>query len=457
MKKQVLFVAVLAVAALFTSCRKDDINMSKPFRVQGEIDPGLSLPVISEGHLNLNDLLSTFDGTFSGYILDDTVITFHYDTSLSQRINVGNSFKANRPVYHRPNRYKDASSETVSVDTLILYEIPIDIFDKAVDIDAQIARLLLNLDVYVRGGCPENVEAELRENATISLNRLNIRYLCKDRTDTVDFDGNSSLSDSLVVDDIITGGGVKFTNVNLASIINDRPNKIIASFHMNLNVSTHFADSILAHPEQIDRFSAMLDSLKMTWLQYDADLSVDLPFEIRIGDMTFNYDIDMTGVASNDTSSMSTKDLVDRIKDNLKKAGIDLLLDSLNRFVFEFENGMPLNIRLNADFVDENDQIIANLFTNGMIASAVTSPVPGNPGVNEATSPSMNRIYVPLNFENLDAVFQSSKLKLTLGLSTTGTAKNAIKRTDYLKVKTKLQLHPTLSLDIPLFSNNHTN
>ena len=453
MRKQLLFVAVLSVAALFASCRKDDIDPRKPFRVQGEVDPGFSLPVIGSGQLNLNDLLTTFDGTFSGMILEDDVITFHYDTSVSQRINVGSGFKGERHTYKGRTFTKDAT--TISVDTLISYEIPMDFFEKVSDIDAQIAHLWMNLDVYVRGGCPENVEADLRENATISLNRLNIRYLTPNSTDTVDFDDNASLSDSLVIHDIIEGGSVKFSNVNLASIINDRPSKLFASFHMNINVKNSYADSILAHPDQIDKFSAMLDSLKMTWLQYDADLSVDLPFEIKINTMTYDYNIDVSQVSSAGGDTMSIQEVVDRIKDNLHKAGVDLILDSLNRFVFEFENGIPLNIRLNAAFVDADGQVLDTLFSNGMIASAVTSPVAGNPGVSEATSPSMSRIYVPLNTDNLDALFNASQLKLTLGLSTGGSDKNSIKRSDYLKLKMKLQLHPKLSLDIPLYGNNH--
>ena len=454
MKKQFLWVVLATTALLFVACKKDDIDPTKPFRVQGSIDPGFSLPVISSGQMNLNDLLTSFDGTFSGLILETDVITFHYDTSVSQRIDIGSSFKEPRPAVKHPKRLATKDAATISVDTTISYEIPLDLFDKTTDIDAQIAHVMLNLGVFVKGGCPPNVEQTLRDNATISLDRLNIRYLAQGRTDTIDFDGNAALSDSLVIHDIITGGSVHFNNVNLASLINDKPNKIIAGFHMNINVKASFADSILAHPDQIDRFRDMLDSLQMTWLQYDADLSVDLPFEIKIGQMNYDYTIDVSQMASNGGSSMSIKDMVDKVKDNLNKFGVDFLLDTLNRFIFEFENGIPLNIMLNADFVDDNDTVLSQLFSNGLIASAVTSPVAGNPGVSEATAPSFSRITVPLNLDNLEGLFNSSKLKLTLGLSTSGTNKNSIKRSNYLKIKVKLQLHPKLALDIPLFGNN---
>ena len=99
MKRTIFLASLLALVLPFTSCSKDDMELLKhPYRVQGNLDPTFELPVISSGQLNLNDLLMSFDGTFSGYILDDTVITFHYDTSLSQRINVGNGIQIIAPL-----------------------------------------------------------------------------------------------------------------------------------------------------------------------------------------------------------------------------------------------------------------------------------------------------------------------------------------------------------------------
>lgn len=461
MKKQLLWVALTMMAMLFVGCRKDDIDPSKPFRVQGSIDPGFSLPVIGSGQLNLNDLLSSFDGTFSGMILDDEVITFHYDTSLSQTIDISSKSvkKANR---FRLWTKDDPDSLIHLVDTNISYEIPIDLFDKTQDIDVQIAELLMNLKVYVRGECPDEETANfLRQNASISLNRLKVQYVPQGSTSLTDFDGNAALSDSLVIHDIVAGDSVTFYNVNLASIINSRPEKIVASFHMNFNVSTSLYDTIvndiIAHGgdmSQLEHFQEMLEKVQMAKLRYDANLNIDLPFEISIGQMEYEYRIDVSQVASNGDSSMSIKEMVDKIKDNLNKFGVDFLLDTLNRFIFEFENGIPLNIRLNADFVDDNDNVLSHLFTNGVIASAVTSPVTGKPGVSEASAPSFSRINVPLDLNNLEGLFNSTKLKLTLGLSTNGTDKNSIKRSNYLKLKVKLQLHPKLQLDIPLFDNN---
>lgn len=451
--------AVAVMACLMVSCAKDDFNPSKPIRVQGEIDPGFSLPLIAQGQMNLNDLLTSFGGALGGALLEDTLITFHYDTSVAQTIDLSSSFgkSKNRQFnYRKPYKSGSASHKSgafISVDTTITYPIALDFFDQIEDIDLTIAHLWLNMGLFVRGYCPETTRDVLRDNTHITLNNLKLRYIKKGETDTTDFDGNASLNQEIIINDFIAGASKNFDSVNMASLINDRPQQIIASIDMHLSVDSSWATTILADPTQITEFTAMLDSLRMDSLTYTADLSVDLPFEIG-GSMSYEYDIPISQTTTNGDQETSTKDMVDTIKAKLKNNGITFDLDSLNRFIFEFDNGIPLNLKLNAAFVDANGNVLDSLFTNGVIAAAVTAPSAGNPGVSEAVAAKTSRVYLPFDLEMLENLQNATNVKFNIELSANGTDKYKIQRTNYLNIRMKLQLHPSLTIDMPIFNNN---
>ena len=84
------FLLALAAVTLLAACNKDDMALLQhPYRVQGEVSPSFGLPVISNGQMNLNDLLLSFDGTFSGLITDDNTITFEYKDTIRETIPIG--------------------------------------------------------------------------------------------------------------------------------------------------------------------------------------------------------------------------------------------------------------------------------------------------------------------------------------------------------------------------------
>ena len=142
MKRKLFLAALLSSVVLLMSCNKDDMELLKhPYRVQGELTPSFGLPVISSGQLNLNDLLTSFDGTFSGFITADNTITFHYDTSIRDSIIIGEMITKGVPSGQRSvasgrkpmvkHGRKQSSEPFISRDTVFEYSIPIDFFDKA--------------------------------------------------------------------------------------------------------------------------------------------------------------------------------------------------------------------------------------------------------------------------------------------------------------------------------------
>ena len=458
MKRRLFLVATALVACLMVSCAKDDFKLGKPIRVQGEIDPGLSLPLVARGQWNLNDMLTSLGGQLDGALLDDTLITFHYETEMSQTIDLSNSFGSkSTPKFKNYKPYKTGHPATksgaiISVDTTISYEIALDFFNNLEDINLQIAHFWLDMGLFVNGYCPESTRELLRANTTISLDSLQINYIKKGETTITPFSGNAELAtEKLVISDFIAGDSMKFTRVNMASLINDRPEKLIASLKMHLNIDSTFAESILADPTQITQFTQMLDSIKLDSLTYRAKLNVDLPFEIS-GNMTYEHEIPISQTATNGEQKQSLSQMIEEIETKLKETGITLEMDTLNRLIFEFDNYIPLNLTLNAAFVDANGNVTDSLFSNGVVASAETIASAGNPGVRESSAPKTSRVNVGLTLNKLKRLGDAANIKFNIELSTDGTDKMKIQRTNYLNIRVKVQLHPDLTFDIPVFN-----
>ena len=95
------------------------------------------------------------------------------------------------------------------------------------------------------------------------------------------------------------------------------------------------------------------------------------------------------------------------------------------------------------------------MFSDAIIASANTTPMVGNPGVSEASSPKMSRVYVPFDMDMLNQLMEAKTIKMAMNLSTNGTDKMSIQRDDFLNIKMKVQLHPSLTIDMPLFNSNN--
>lgn len=481
MKKTFLLVGLIASVMMMSSCNKDDIELLRhPFRVQGDLSPSFGLPVISSGQMNLNDLLTSFSGSFSGLITDDNTITFHYDTSIRETINIGGMVSKGHPsvlrtaplrgeqrgvnglrtVKGHPTKYV---APFISRDTVIEYSIPIDIFENAdlqdiVDAQLSIQELLLNLSVYVSGQCPENVDSVLRAYVNARVDNLTIKYTGHDNQ-THSFFGFAN--QSLPLNNIIEGGSMTFDGVNLAEIINSLPRSITAGFHLHVEVDSGLIVdniyNILSDTSAINSFSVLLDSLKMTSLTYGTDLDVKLPFEVRIGHLPYSFDLPLQGNGAGEGGSDASEifDKIDTILTDLLGEGAANTDSSKVAAVIGFANGIPLDLTLSGVLVDGNGNEIYTLFGNQTIASAVTDVVEGHPGTVQAVRDSVSNVVVELTVEALKKLAQASALRLNLVAATANFATDpnyrVVKRDDYLKVKMMVKLDPSIQIDMQLF------
>ena len=462
MKGRLLF-ALATAALLLASCSKEDQELLRhPYRLQGELSPSFGLPVISSGQLNLNDLLTSFDGTFDGLITDDNTITFEYKDTVRETIQIGGMI-AKTGVRKTGNGIRQKRMKSVAPfiarDTVIEYTIPIDFFDKAdmqalVDGGLSINELQFNLDAVVQGTCPPNVDSALRAYVSARFDNVTIKYTGHDyQTHTY----TGFADQSLLLNDIIEGGTVNFDSVNLAEIINSLPRSITAGFHMHVEVDSGLVlDNIglLMDTTGINSFNALLDSLRMTSITIGANLRVLLPFEVRIGGLPYNYDLALNGNAENADGS-SIFDQMDSTLTSLLGEGAVSMDSSKVAAILKFSNGIPLDLSLSGTLVDANGAETYVLFANQKIASAVTAPVAGRPGVVEAVNDSTTIVTIDLTVEALEKLTQASKLRLRLLMATpdfsTDPSYKMVKKDDYLKVKMMVKLDPTINIDMQLF------
>ncbi len=461
MKKRLFLVGLLATVLLFGACTDDEKALfNHPYRMQGELDPSFRVPIISSGQLNFNDLLSSFDGTFTGAITSDNVITFHYDTSIRETIIVGGLITqpANRTARHAVKRHTTKTSSTpfISRDTVITYTIPIDLFDKAdmqsiVDGNISIGEILVNLGAFINGGCPPNVDSALRAYVSARFDSIFIDYQAHDYSNHT-FSGFAS--QSLELNDIIAGGMLQFDSINVAEIVNWMPRSITAGFRMHLDVDSAIVEdqlgAILSNPSAINSFHELLDSLRMTWLTFGADLAVNIPFEIRIGNLEYTYELELNG--NGDTSQSVLESLDTMLTRLLGDGAVNLDSSHVTAFL-TLENDIPFNLRINGTLVDENGVPLYLLLADTTIAAAQIAPIIPGSNIWESVGPTRTCIELPLTVEALEKMTQASKLKLNLSIATSVADNHfvRVKRTDYLKIKLGVQLSPNIKIDMPLF------
>lgn len=456
------FLLALAAVTLLAACNKDDMALLQhPYRVQGEVSPSFGLPVISNGQMNLNDLLLSFDGTFSGLITDDNTITFEYKDTIRETIPIGGMIvKGGRkpaPRWKTTHRAKSVIP-FIARDTMIEYTIPIDFFDKAdmqsiVDGNMSINELQFNLDAVVQGACPPNVDSALRAYVSARFDNVTIKYTGHDNQ-LHTFTGFAS--QSLMLNDIIEGGAVNFDSVNLAEIINSLPRSITAGFHLHVEVDSGLVlDNLglLTDTSGINSFNALLDSLRMTSITIGANMQVLLPFEVRIGGLPFSYDLDING--NSDGNSSSIFDQLDSTLTHLLGEGAVNMDSSKVTALMKFSNGIPLDLMLSGTLVDANGMETYMLFGEQRVASAVTAPVPNRPGVVQAVRDSTTIVEIPLNVEGLSRLTQASKLRIRLLMATpdfsTDPSYKMVKKDDYLRLKMMVKLDPSIQIDMQLF------
>lgn len=435
MKKIMLFATVaLAMGALSSCMRSDDWEMFRhPIHVTGSANPQYGVPVAT-GELNINDLMTSFSADYSGLITDDEVITIKYDTSLSDTIDALSnvSFKGS----HLPSASTlnlKANDETkafwIPKDTTMVDTIDIDFFND-VDYAGQIniEHIWMALRVGASGEGAEFVRNYVKARF------FNLQLSYEDHNGVRKTFGGMPAA-NVEVNDIYQGFNHLFDSVDIASIVNDMPRKIFASYTFRFQVSSDLVTSqIMSMP-----YNQILDSIHMTKLMYFAKLEVTMPLSVQFNGLSYIYPISL----GDGLNSFNIDSIVSSISSDLN-FDIDSAL-----FRLTFFNGIPLNLTISATLQDENGTNIVKLFKNETVASANTTPNPSNPTQYFAASEKETILETRLSNTDIDNLHLAKTLNVRLRVDSDN-KHVSIRRSDKLRLKAFLILKPTVGLDISL-------
>lgn len=435
MKKTIFFAALLLFVGALSSClRSDDWEMLRhPIHVTGSANPQYGVPVAT-GELNINDLMSSFSADYSGFITDDEVITIKYDTSLRDTIDALSnvSFKGNAdrtPATLALKGNDGTKAFWIPKDTTMVDTIDIDFFND-VDYAGQIniEHIWMTLRVGASGEGAEFVRPYVKARF------FNLQLSYEDHNGVKKTFGGMPAA-NVEVNDIYDGFDHHFDSVDIASIVNDMPRRIFASYTFRFLVSSDMVTSqIMTMP-----YNQILDSIHMTKLMYFAKLSITMPLSVQFNGLSYVYPVSL----GDGLNSLNIDSIVSSISSDLN-FDIDSAL-----FRLTFYNGIPLNMTMTATLQDENGTNIVRLFKNETVASANTVPNPANPAQYVADSEKETTFEARLSNADIDNLHLAKTLNVKLRVDSDN-KHVCIKRSDKLRLKAFLIVKPTVGVDIPV-------
>lgn len=427
MKKNTIFLTIILVCGAFASClRSDDLEILRhPIHVTGTVSPQYGIPV-AQGEMNINDILSHLSADYQGLLVEDEdVVTIAYEAVLSDTIYAFSQIPDFAPS-PRSTSTKDGLT-WFSKDTIIVDTIDIDFFND-VEFSGQLnmEHIWLDLAVTAYGQCPESV----RPHVKATFDNLAVSY--------EDHDGMPKTFDAIDVepiriDDINQGFDHNFERIDVASIANDMPRRIFTSYRFRFEVSSQFITEAMTSMY----FGEILDSLRMSKLIYAADLDVTMPMSVKFNNLNYSFDLDL----GDGLSSVNLDSIANSISE-----GISVNIDT-SRIRLALDNGIPMEFLLGATLKDANDHELLKIFQDCTIASSNLKVDPDDNQRYMTESSARTILEKKLTADELRLLEDAKTLTVTLRIDTQD-KHVTIRRSDYLKIKAYLQVHPSVDIDI---------
>lgn len=438
MKKHLLLLLALVPVVLASCVRTEDIELLKhPIHVQGEVDPYLGVP-IAYGELDMNDILAMLSQQYTG-LVDPTAntITIYFESELQDTI-WANSLSSSKHSKRAPSKtIHTKSGSLISVDTTKVYSVDVTIFDDAqmqgiTSADIQISHMWFKMNAVYQGFCKDTVRDVVQNYVHATIDSLVIKYTGHNYQEHV-FNGTPDIN--IIIDSILKRQTIEFDSVDLAPIINSMPRRITASFRFRFNIDDSWIINNVTNPS----FADMMDSIKMTYLAYDADLALTFPFDIHIGMLPYSFDVDLGEGLSTINIDSILSSLGDNVNAELKDSYLNLA----------FDNGIPFNFIMGASLLDSMGIELMQIVSDTTIKAAPTAQMANDPSTWEATGTTRTVVRAKLNSDKLRMLKRGRKIRVTLAVSS-GEHKVAVQRTNTLRLKASVQVHPSASFDIPI-------
>ena len=427
--KRFLLTALIAVtAASLASCiRSEEWELLRhPVHVQGTLDPNFGTP-IAYGEVTINDVLHMFNGDYTGLLdPEDDVLTINFEGEGSDSILASSLI----------SKQGGQKGVFMASDTTISYGVDITLFDNVtlqeiLDGNISINHLWLDFAVDIHGDCPDTVREDVSRYVHAVFDSLVVNYTDHNGVEHT-FPGLSM--EPIPFDSVLVNKHLQYDSIDLSEIVNSMPRHVKVSFRFRFALDDYLFSEDLAD----SYFSQTLDSIKMTKIYYDAKIKVAFPFEVSIGALPYSFDVDLG--------------------DGLSQVDFDAFFDSIGEGVemdlkdsyltLGFTNGIPLTLGLGGTLLDANDMPLMALFAD-TIASARTAPSPDDATAQVAVEGTRSQVTVAMNKQRLQLLRDARKIRFDM-LMTTGKKHVIVRRSDYLKIKVYLKLHPAAEIDIPV-------
>ncbi len=452
MKKIIPSLLILAGAAMFSSCGLDELTdiAKNPIHVRGEADPNFGLPLVS-GQVRLDELLGMLGTSGLGmdeYINQDSnTITLKYDIDLNDTIEAGSMISgsvsstspAPAPIHRPATKPGIATKGMIDLnDTVITYPLDITFFN---DIDHEAVKpgnlaieyLWLDFDATILGDCPDNVRTQIETMVRCRIDQIQIKYTTLNGNICTYHDaGLDALS--IPINNILTpeGNTIPHQHMNLAEIIDSMPTHIEMSFRITFSVDESIYGTTW---DEIMNFPAMMDSIGLTELYYSGNVHVEMPLSIKIGNLPFNFPVNLPEGTVPDINAM-----LDSIAN-----GLDINIQNSSLFL-ALENHMPLDLNISARLKNDAGYLGGNIFS-GKVLGAPVDAMGNVSGVADTV------LKATVNSETLDHLARATELEVKLDLGTSrdplGNAQFVrINKDDFLKIKMFANLHVGVNADI---------
>lgn len=435
-----IVVALVCGVLFFTSCLRDeDMELLRhPIHVQGTIDPTLGIP-IGYGEVTIHDVLKMINGDYSGYLdtLGD-IVTISYRNSFDGKLQGSNGKK------HAKARKMAPKGDVLwSKDTTITFNLPIDYFDKIDEYlgdttEIYFNDMILNLDAQCIGhAAPESVEI-LRRYVSAQVDSLRLSYT--DHQNAIHAYRNSEIESlSLDIDDLVQGANAIWKGLDLSDIANSLPKRIDVSFRLRVMVDRAI---LLPDPETMT-MEDLLDSLQLASFDYHIGLDVQFPCNFSFKKMPYTVDLDLGEGLKNFNFDSIINSIGEGFTSELEESTLNL----------EFNNGLPLGIKINADVVDAAGNVLFKLI-NGTEITAAESTHLYQPGIYTVSNPHKSVLTVALDGDKLTKMRNAKTIHLKALISSTGNPAAgetvAITKDDFLGIRAYMLLDPKISIDIPI-------
>ena len=430
MKKSTLLMTILLACGAFASClRSDDLEMLRhPIHVTGSVDPQYGVPVAT-GEMNINDLLSHLSAEYQGIIADDEeVLIVEYQTTMRDTIHAFSELSFAGAPSHNSLPTKDLS--WFSKDTTFYDTIDIDFFN---DVDFYNQLEMEHIWVDLRVGAFIEGDTSIFRHLKGTFKDLVIKY---EDHDSVLRTYSGLNVDPIVIENMADGFEHGFERIDVASIANDMPRRIIAQYKFTFSVSSQLITQQITNMH----FGEILDSIHSSRLVYSADFSVSMPLSILFNNLSYTYDLDL----GDGLSSVNLDSILSYIHD-----GISVEIDT-SRVRMVFDNGIPVEFTVSAVMQDADGNDLITLFQNANIASANVSTDPS--GNYVASSSVKTTVETMLVNSDLDKLDRAKNIHLTMRTDTDN-KHVTMRRSDFLKIKAYLQVKPSVDVDIPITDN----